>query len=272
VTTWAIGDVQGCATTLERLLARIRFDPGCDRLVFCGDLVNRGARSLDTLRLVRGLGRSAESVLGNHDLHLLSRALGVSGPKRLDTLADVLAAPDRDELLEWLLSRPLLHRENGFVVVHAGLHPAWDVPCAEGLAREAETALRGDAADFLTRVAKEAPDRWDVGGAPEARCLFAVRVLTRVRVVREDGRLCAGFGGAPVEAPQGCVPWFAAKERKSADANLVFGHWSALKLHVAPGLFGLDTGCVWGGLLTALDLETLTIEQEPQAAEDRATW
>src|SRR5258706_2648796 len=244
--TWAVGDVQGCATTLERLLTRIGLTME-DRVVFCGDLVNRGARSLDALRLVRSLGGSAATVLGNHDLHPLARALGVEKRKEKDTLEDVLGAPDREELLSWLLERPLLHREGVVVVVHAGLHPSWDADHAETIAREAEGALRADPAGFLAAYA-EGPLDLHVARA---------RILTKIRTVKEDGSLC-DYGGPPVDAPAGCVPWFASKERKSAGVRIAFGHWSALGLHLAPDLHGLDTGCVWGRTLTALRLDDPT--------------
>jgi bis(5'-nucleosyl)-tetraphosphatase (symmetrical) len=259
VATWAVGDVQGCATTLERLLARIGFSKERDRVLFCGDLVNRGARSLDSLRLVRSLGGSAATILGNHDLHLLGRALGVAERKEKDTLEDVLGAPDRDELLAWLLARPLLHREGDVVLVHAGLHPSWDADHAETLAREAEGALRADPPRFLAAYAEEGVDLH----------VARARILTKIRTVREDGSLCS-FGGPPVDAPTGCIPWFAVKERRSAGTRIAFGHWSALGLHLAPDLHGLDTGCVWGRTLTALRLEDLTVVQEAQSREDRA--
>jgi bis(5'-nucleosyl)-tetraphosphatase (symmetrical) len=266
--TWAIGDVQGCATTLERLLSRISFHAGRDRLLFTGDLVNRGARSLDALRLVRALGVSAVSVLGNHELHLLARAHGVARAKELDTLDDVLEAPDRDELLAWMAALPLLFRGKEFLLVHAGLHPRWDVAEAEALARGAEEELRSDTRAFLSRLAASARDRLGAGASGEMRRLFAARVLTRIRTVREDGSLCS-HGGPPADAPAGCAPWFAAPGRRSGGATVVFGHWSALGLHLAPGLIGLDTGCVWGRLLTAVRLDDLSVEHEPQAVEDR---
>jgi bis(5'-nucleosyl)-tetraphosphatase (symmetrical) len=257
VATWAIGDVQGCATTLERLLARLA-PARSDRLLFCGDLVNRGARSLDALRLVRSLAERAVAVLGNHDLHLLARAHGVAARRPKDTLEEVLDAPDRDELLAWLIERPLLHREaDGTVVVHAGLHPAWSADEAERRARAAEASLRRDPTGFLAAFTK------DESAAEDAR------VLTRIRTVKEDGALCS-FGGPPVDAPAGCAPWFAAKERRSAGTRVVFGHWSALGLRIAPDTIGLDTGCVWGRTLTAVSLETADVVQEPQASEDRA--
>jgi bis(5'-nucleosyl)-tetraphosphatase (symmetrical) len=257
---WAVGDVQGCATTLERLLTRVRFSPARDRVLFCGDLVNRGARSLAALRLVRSLGESAVTVLGNHDLHLLARALGVAGEKPKDTLDDVLAAPDRDELVAWLMARPLHHRErDGTQLVHAGLHPSWNADDAERVARGAEAALRADPRRFLSALAANAAEPF----------VKEARVLTRIRAVKEDGALCA-YGGPPADAPPGCTPWFAAKDRRSAGTRVVFGHWSALGLHLAPDLCGLDTGCVWGRTLTALNLEDRSYEQEPQAREDRA--
>lgn len=244
--TYAIGDVQGCATTLERLLVRIGF-AGHDRLWLVGDLVNRGPRSADVLRLVRGLGERAVVVLGNHDLHLLARAAGLEPAKRRDTLDDVLSAPDRAPLLDWLRTRPLLHRDGAWLMVHAGLLPAWTVDEAEARAREVEALLaQGRLAELL-------------GDSRPARSL---RVLTRLRTCRDDGRLC-DFDGAPEDAPDGCQPWFSSPKRRSTEVTVLFGHWSALGLHLGADAIGLDTGCVWGRTLTALRLEDRAVFSEP---------
>lgn len=252
--TYAVGDVQGCFATLERLLARVGFDPGADRLWLVGDLVNRGPRSLEVLRFARGLGDRAAVVLGNHDVHLLARAAGLARRKRFDTLDDVLAAPDRDELLGWLRARPLLHREAGHVMVHAGLLPGWTIDDAAARAREVEALLAaGDLAPLLDRPR----------ATPAAVTLAA---MTRLRVCTTDGEMEPKFKGPPEEAPAGTRPWFAVPGRKSAGTPIVFGHWATLGLRVRPGdFYALDSGCVWGGALTALRLDDGALFQEPAA-------
>jgi bis(5'-nucleosyl)-tetraphosphatase (symmetrical) len=243
--------VQGCALTLERLLGRVAFDPARDRLWFVGDLVNRGPRSLDVLRRVRALGDRAVVVLGNHDLHLLARAAGVAGRKSRETLAEVLAAPDRDALLAWLRTRPLLHREDGFVLVHAGLRPEWTVDEAGQRARAVEAGLRGER--FAEVVAGRAGALSD-----------DLAVFVRLRTILADGRL-GDFHGPPAEAPAGATPWFAVRGRRHRDATVVFGHWAALGLHLADGVIGLDTGCAWGRALTAVRLDDRAVFSEPAA-------
>ena len=256
--TYAIGDVHGCLGTLKALLAELPPPSSEDRLWLVGDLVNRGPDSLGVLRWAaessERLGGHFVAVLGNHDVHLLARAAGVAGPKRRDTLERLLEAPDRDELLAWLGRRPLLHREGDTVLVHAGLLPAWSVAEAEARARKAEEALRGPEADaLLARYGARG------GKRPRARTTAgpdqALAVLTSLRTVDAGGAPCFGFTGPPVEAPPGLVPWFEAPGRRSAGATAVFGHWAALGLRFAPGVRALDSGCVWGGALTALRLE-----------------
>jgi bis(5'-nucleosyl)-tetraphosphatase (symmetrical) len=255
---YAIGDVQGCLDPLRRLLDRIGFDPARDRLWFCGDLVNRGPASLDTLRFVHGLGERAVTVLGNHDLHLLAAAWDDSRPrKKRDTLDDILAAPDRDELLEWLRRRPLLHHDPaiGFTMVHAGLPPQWDLDQARIAAGELEAVLGGDRfVDFLRQMYGNFPDRWvpDLEGIDRLR--YIVNAFTRLRYVRADGRLDFERKGPPHQTSPDLVPWFHFPGRRSAGLRLVFGHWSTLGDVTHDGAFGLDTGCVWGGRLTALRL------------------
>jgi bis(5'-nucleosyl)-tetraphosphatase (symmetrical) len=247
--TYAIGDVQGCAATLQRLLDVLPLDLARDRVWFTGDLVNRGPASLQALRTVRSLGDRAVVVLGNHDLHLLARAAGVSAPKRRDTLDDVLRAEDRDELLAWVRSRPLLHRGAHEVLVHAGIPPRWTVPEAEERARTAELALRGPAwKEFLS-------DWAHAGVRPSPPPAATAWLLTSLRVVSRDGTPDPSFKGAPAAAPHGTFPWFRAPERRANGVTIVFGHWAALGFLSRPGLLGLDTGCVWGGRLTAVRLE-----------------
>jgi bis(5'-nucleosyl)-tetraphosphatase (symmetrical) len=250
--TYAIGDVQGCYKTLSRLLVRIGFHRR-DRLWFVGDLVNRGPRNREVLHLVRDLGERAVVVLGNHDLHLIARAEGISERKKRDTIEDVLEADDGDELVAWLREQPLLHRENGTVMVHAGLLPRWTIADAVVRAREVEHALRG----------KQRRKLLQNGG----RLSKTLRAFTRLRMCDTDGRLC-DHDGKPEDAPAGCIPWFEHPYRRSAGTAVVFGHWSALGLRVSNDAIALDTGCVWGGALTAVRLEDRRVFSEP-AAEKR---
>jgi len=253
---YAIGDVQGCLSSLQRLLDLIRFDPSTDRLWFVGDLVNRGPASAATLRFVRGLAAQAVCVLGNHDLHLLAVAAGCAKLRKDDRLADVLAAPDRDELLDWLRSRPLMHVEHGHALVHAGLLPGWTIVRARALAEEVERSLR--AADYrglLAYMYGNRPPRWseDLTGAARTRVL--INAMTRMRVCTRDGEMDLSYKGESLELPAGRMPWFAVPERASRGTPVVFGHWAALGLVLEPDLIGLDTGCVWGRELSAVRLE-----------------
>jgi len=262
--TLAIGDVHGCFETLRALLARVGFSPRRDRLWLVGDLVNRGPRSLEALRWAAGMGDRLVVVLGNHDLYLLGRAAGVVERKRRDTLDAVLAAADRDELLAWLRERPLLHREGDRVLVHAGLFAEWTVEHAEQLARETEARLRGPAGDRLLRsAAVKRPDRWREGLAAGARARVALAGMARLRALTAAGRMCPDFSGPPAELPAGCMPWFEAPGRRSAGVQVIFGHWAALGLRLAPGVAALDTGCVWGQSLSALRLDDGQVFQEP---------
>jgi bis(5'-nucleosyl)-tetraphosphatase (symmetrical) len=256
---WAIGDLQGCLDPLDRLLEHIRFDPASDTLWFCGDLVNRGPRSLETLRRVRDLGDRAVSVLGNHDLHLLAVATGKQRKlKRKDTLDDILAAPDRDELLEWLRHRPLMHHdpEIGYTMVHAGLPPAWGLEESLAAAGELESCIRSSALNhFVDEMYGNLPDQWSPELQGMERLRYITNCFTRLRYCRSDGRLDLSFKGAPEHAPADVLPWFRVPERRSAELSIVFGHWSTLGPVTDPGIFPLDTGCVWGGRLTAMRLD-----------------
>lgn len=259
MTTWAIGDLQGCYDELRRLLDRLAFDPRADRLLFTGDLVNRGPQSLECLRFVRSLAGAAVTVLGNHDLHLLAVAQKGSGQKPGDTLDAVLAAPDAAELLDWLARQPLAWRDSGgALLVHAGLPPQWDVDTALRLAAEVSAALAGpQRRDLLAQLYGDSPDCWDesLDGWPRLR--FVVNCLTRLRYCAADGRLALRHKGRPGSEPPGLFPWFAVPGRRSAGARVIFGHWSTLG-RVAwseHAVYGLDTGCIWGGRLTALDLD-----------------
>jgi len=265
VALYAIGDVQGCFRTLQRLLHRIGFDPPRDRLWLVGDLVNRGPRSLDVLRWARRAGDALAVVLGNHDLHLIGRALGTRRERARDTLDDVLHARDREALVDWLRRRPILHREADRVMVHAGLLPSWTPGEAESLARAAEAETRApDPAAWLRDGAFE-PPAWDPALSPRKRLRLAVHAFTSLRTCSPEGRPCRGFTGPPEQAPKGCLAWFAVPGRRSASATVVCGHWSALGLRLEPGIVALDTGCVWGRSLTAVRLDDRTAFQEPMA-------
>jgi len=255
---YAIGDIQGCFDELRRLLDLCRFDPSQDRLWLTGDLVNRGPDSLAVLRFVRGLGERAVSVLGNHDLHLLAVAEGLGKPHRGDTLQAVLDAPDREELLHWLRHRPMLHYDDALdtALIHAGLPPQWDLRMAQACSTELETVLRGgDYRDFLAHMYGNQPRRWAMDLTGWERLRFIVNCFTRLRYCRSDGELCLKAKGEPGTQPPGCLPWFQAPGRRSTATRVVFGHWSTLGLYHGENVLALDTGCLWGGLLTAARLD-----------------
>ncbi|WP_447977812.1 symmetrical bis(5'-nucleosyl)-tetraphosphatase [Candidatus Nitrospira bockiana] len=265
--TYAIGDVQGCWTALERLIAHIGFTPDRDRLWFVGDLVNRGPQSHSVLRFVKDLGAAAITVLGNHDLHLLAVASGAVPPRGKDTFTDILEAPDRNELIAWLGHRPLLHREirdrRDWLLVHAGLVPQWTARQVEGYAREIERALRSDEQSALLRLIYDdgAPTAWSEDLSGLTRLAFVARALTRLRVCSLTGEMNLSFKRTLDDIPPGFVPWFQVPGRRSADATIVFGHWAALGLYVHDDVIGLDSGCVWGRSLTALRLEDRKVFQ-----------
>jgi bis(5'-nucleosyl)-tetraphosphatase (symmetrical) len=254
---WAIGDVQGCADELIALIARIRFRPDRDQLWFVGDLVNRGPASLKVLRLVRSLGGAARTVLGNHDLHLLAVALAGAKLRKHDTIAEILRAPDCDSLLDWLLQRPLVHHESGHddLMLHAGVVPQWSVAQTLELAAEVQDALRTDPRALLSSMYGDEPDRWQRELAGPERLRFAINVLTRLRFCTPDGRIDLAQKGTPDSARAPWIPWFKAPRRASSNVRIVFGHWSALGYHCADHVLALDTGCVWGGALSAFDLD-----------------
>jgi bis(5'-nucleosyl)-tetraphosphatase (symmetrical) len=260
--TFAIGDVQGCYDELRELVDKLAFDPARDRLWFVGDLVNRGPASLEVLRFVRSLGDRAVTVLGNHDLHLISLASGVARPRDDDTLDKVLGAPDRDELIAWLRSLPLMHVEAGRVLVHAGLLPQWSAATAGMLAREVETALRGSKhLKFLENMYGGKPARWKDSLEGWDRLRVIVNAMTRMRFCAADGELELKSKGETDKAPPGYMPWFAVPGRNSAGTTVIFGHWSALGLRLMPDVLALDSGCVWGGKLTAVRLEDREVTQ-----------
>jgi bis(5'-nucleosyl)-tetraphosphatase (symmetrical) len=255
---YAIGDVQGCFSALLVLLDRLHFDDTRDQLWFAGDLVNRGSQSLEVLRFVKALGDGAITVLGNHDLHLLTVAYGQGRRKPKDTFTDVLAAPDRDDLLTWLRHRPLLHHNAslGMTLIHAGLPPQWTLAMAQAYAAEVEAVLRGpDYPLYLKHLDGPAPEQGIATSDTRERLRYITHCLTRLRFCDADGRL-HDASDPPGSQPPPYLPWFAFPQRASADQIMVFGHWSSLGLYSASGVYGLDTGCVWGGALTALCLET----------------
>jgi bis(5'-nucleosyl)-tetraphosphatase (symmetrical) len=255
---YAIGDVQGCLVELKALLERLRFRPDRDQLLFTGDLVNRGPDSLGVLRFVRTLGANAITVLGNHDLHLLAHCVDPERPLRKgDTLQQVLEAKDRERLAEWLIGLPLAVHDarRGELLVHAGVVPQWNAADAETAAAEASLALRQDPARFLSKMYGNEPDRWRDDLKRSERLRFTVNALTRLRFCTAGGRVDLRLKCAPGEAPAPFAPWFSHAERRSADVRVVFGHWSTLGFLKTPNLLCLDTGCVWGGALTAQDLD-----------------
>ena len=260
--TYVIGDLQGCAHEAEALLEKIAEDARGDaRILFVGDLINRGPESLMALRRMKALsetsGGRVEALLGNHDLHLLAVAVGAQRASKSDTLDDILGAPDRDELIAWLRQRPLAMFVDAHLCVHAGVPPQWDAAQTMELACEVETVLRGDGwIDFLARMYGNEPDRWDdsLEGIPRLRCI--VNALTRMRLCLPDGTM--DFAHKESESGpigSGLLPWFDLPGRRTLDVTVVFGHWSALGLILRPNLIGLDSGCVWGGKLTAVCLD-----------------
>ncbi len=263
MSTYAIGDVQGCFDTLEALLARIRFDPRRDRLWLAGDLVNRGPKSLEVLRWARDAGDAVTAVLGNHDLHLLAVAAGARGRKHRDTLDDVLRAPDAEALLDWLRSRPLVHREGDRLMVHAGLHRDWTADDAQALAAEVEDALRGRHwAREVAALFGGAPP-WTPSQRGRDRHAAIAAVMTTIRVCDANGMPDRDFKEGPEAIPPGLFPWFDVPGRRSADVTVLFGHWAALGFLRRPGLLGLDTGCVWGDRLTAVRLDDGAVFAQP---------
>ncbi len=269
MSTYAIGDIQGCFDSFRRLLDLLYFDPQRDRLWLVGDLVNRGPHSLETLRYVRSLGEAAITVLGNHDLHLLMLSEGHSKKHRDDTLDAILAAPDREALLDWLRHRPMMHVENGLALVHAGLLPQWTVARACALANEVEAALRAENyRDFFANMWGSEPPAWrdDLAGWPRLRVI--VNAMTRMRFCSADGVMEFKAKGELADAPKGYLPWYAVPGRSSADHVLVTGHWSALGLKIEPNLLALDSGCLWGRHLTAVSLPARKVYQVDCSGED----
>jgi bis(5'-nucleosyl)-tetraphosphatase (symmetrical) len=262
--TYAIGDVQGCDDALQRLVEQIQFDPASDRLWFVGDLVNRGPDSLKVLRYIKSLGGSAEVVLGNHDLFLLAVAELVVTPRAQDTLQEILAAPDRDELLAWVRRQPLLYHEHPFVLVHAGLLPQWSIDDAEELAHEVETGLRSPYyKDVLRALYPSNNLQWSSSLTGPTRLATIIKVLTRLRACSADGLMESSYTGSPDHIPAGFLPWFRIENRKHRDTTIICGHWASLGLYCEENLLAIDSGCVWGRQLTAIRLEDREVFQVP---------
>ena len=255
MTIYAIGDVQGCYDDLVRLLDKLKFDPANDQLWLAGDLVNRGPKSLETLRFIRHLGECAVSVLGNHDLHLLAVACKGEKQKKKDTFEDILNSPDREELLDWLRHRPLIHHdaEFEFTLVHAGIHPGWDLPTARALAKEVENQLQShDRSEFFKHMYGNYPEQWSDELKGWDRLRFITNIFTRLRYCDNDGKPDFGPKGPPGTQATGLCPWFEIQTRKTRNEKIIFGHWSTLGSGEPANVYPLDTGCVWGGRLTAL--------------------
>ncbi|MEY3014280.1 MAG: Bis(5-nucleosyl)-tetraphosphatase, symmetrical [Pseudomonadota bacterium] len=272
---WAIGDIQGCYRTFVALLEQLDFEPTRDEIWLAGDLVNRGTGSLDVLRFCRRHDASVRAVLGNHDLHLLARAHGVARPGKRDTLDAVLSAPDRADVLEWLRHRPLLHATDHHLMFHAGLLPEWTVADAIAAAREAELVLRGPDAERLLRRMRRARQHQDlaIDAGPIARAAATVAVLTRLRACDTEGRL-TNYSGRYENIPRLARAWFDCRlgrpDGLAEGRTLVCGHWASLGLRTDPeGLLALDTGCVWGHALTAVDLDGGRVVQQPTVWGDR---
>ena len=255
--TYAIGDVQGCFDELQQLLRNVGFS-NQDRLWFVGDLVNRGPKSLEVLRFVRALGPRAATVLGNHDLHLVAQFEGLEGPKRGDTFQDVLESPQAAELVAWLRRQPMMVVDERYAMVHAGLLPQWTIERARALAKEVEDALRGPShREFLKHMYGNNPARWDDALTGWDRLRVLVNAMTRMRFCDERGRM--DLEGKGTKPAKGYRRWYELRSREPR--TLVFGHWSQLGLVMEPAVVGLDSGCVWGGALSALRLEDRTLYQ-----------
>lgn len=259
MSTYAIGDIQGCFDELQKLLEQIQFDSNKDTLWFTGDLINRGPKSLETLRFIKNLGEDHVTVLGNHDLHLLAVHYGARKVQKGDTFDEILSAHDKLNIIEWLRHRPMLHYDKNlnYTLVHAGLAPMWTLQQARSLANEVEVALRGDAPEhFLKHMYGNTPDLWIDNLSGTDRLRVITNYLTRLRFCYADGRIDLTYKGEITGKPKDLIPWFDVPDRANAEVNIIFGHWAALNGKTTlPHLFALDTGCVWGNCLTALRIE-----------------
>ncbi|MGN8277208.1 symmetrical bis(5'-nucleosyl)-tetraphosphatase [Pseudomonas sp. SMN5] len=259
--TYAVGDLQGCLDPLKCLLERVAFDPQQDTLWLVGDLVNRGPQSLETLRFLYSIRQSLVCVLGNHDLHLLAAWRNIERLKKSDTLAEILAAPDCVELLEWLRQQKLMHydEQRNLAMVHAGIPPQWSLRKALKCAAEVEQALRDDSlfGPYLDGMYGNEPVKWDNDLTGAARLRVITNYFTRMRFCTRDGKLDLKGKEGIETAPPGYAPWFRHKERKTRSLRIIFGHWAALEGQSdEPGVFALDTGCVWGSAMTLMNVDS----------------
>ena len=255
---YAIGDIQGCYDEFQRILDLIEFNPSKDKLWLAGDIVNRGPKSLEVLRLVKSLGSSTITVLGNHDLHLLALSQGNQRHYKHGGLTDILEAPDREELIHWLRHQPLMyqHKELRYSLIHAGLPPQWDIPTALLRARELEVALQGAAFhDFCHAMYGNEPSRWSDDLTGMDRLRFITNCFTRLRYCTPDGRLAMREKGSPGSQGAGVIPWYQVPGRASRNDQIIFGHWSTLGFYNGNNVWAIDTGCLWGGKLTALKIK-----------------
>jgi bis(5'-nucleosyl)-tetraphosphatase (symmetrical) len=267
--TYAIGDIQGCFHSFQSLLKKIQFNPALDNLWLVGDLINRGSGSLEVLRWVFDHQSSIVSVLGNHDLHTLVVAEGFVNAHRSDTIQPLLDAPDVDTLLSWLRHQPLLHFANDHLMVHAGLLPAWTPSQAQLLGQEVHQALCADNyREFLKHMYGNQPVQWDEALTGWDRLRVITNAMTRLRICSQAGEMEFKFKGELSNRPAGYVPWFEIAGRASADTPVIFGHWSALGLYMANNVYALDTGCLWGGALTALRVDDKAVFQVPCHVDD----
>ena len=268
--TYAIGDIQGCYHAFMALLLRLAFNPKQDKLWLVGDLINRGSGSLEVLRWCYQHQNSIKTVLGNHDLHALAVAHGLKLAHRGDTLQTILDASDAPELLAWLRHQPLMISENGYVMVHAGLLPQWSVTQALCLASEVECALQADSyLDFFANMYGNSPNNWHDNLTGIDRLRVITNAMTRMRICTASGEMEFAFKGELPDVPSGYLPWFDVPARQSSDSTIICGHWSALGLQNRENIIALDTGCLWGGQLTAFCLETKQITQVNCDARDR---
>jgi len=268
---YLIGDVQGCDAALARLLGKVAFSPSRDTLYLLGDLVNRGPDSAGVLRRLMAFGASARCLLGNHDLSLLAVAYGHRAPHGNDTMDSVLQAPDRDAMLQWLRAQNMALREHGLLMVHGGVLPQWDAAQVMQLAREVEAVLAGpELAEFLPRMYGNEPARWSESLQGAERLRIVVNALTRLRFCTPDGTMHLKASGRPDEAPPGTLPWFDVPGRRTAGETIAFGHWSTLGYVRRPDIIALDTGCVWGGCLSALRLSPAGDHELVQVACEQA--
>lgn len=264
--TYAFGDLQGCFTEFQRLLDLIRFDSTQDKLWLVGDIVNRGPDSLSLLRFIKQANDAIVMVLGNHDLHLLMVAAGIARNHPSDTIQPILDAPDRDELLYWLRQQKLFHAEGEYAMVHAGLLPSWSIAQAEQLSREVESALcHENHHELFSRMYGNEPNYWHDDWTGYIRLRVIINAMTRMRVCTPDGKMNFVFKGDLRSIPPGYMPWFNLPHRASQNATILCGHWSGLGIHITDHLIALDSGCVWGGKLTAIRLEDRKVFQIPCA-------